>query len=193
MCRELGLDFENLPVNFADGSAKTPEFLAINPNGRIPAIDDDGFVLWESMAINLYLARKHPSDLTPRDLEEEAQAWQWSFWVMTEVEKAALAVLFQRMEFQDTPEGRYLSERVTKDPVTEAENLEALERPLTALDGHLADRDYLLGDRFTVADLNVAVVLSWAQMAQIDLTPHPHLAAWLQRCLTRPAFAPAGG
>ena len=57
MANELGLDYENVPVHFADGSAKTPEYLAVNSNGRIPAIDDNGFKLWESMAINLYLAR----------------------------------------------------------------------------------------------------------------------------------------
>src|SRR4029077_14762078 len=83
----LGLDYENVPVHFADGSAKTPEYLAVNPNGRIPAIDDNGFKLWESMAINLYLAKKHGSGLLPKTMEDEAQAIQWSFWVMTEVEK----------------------------------------------------------------------------------------------------------
>jgi glutathione S-transferase len=68
----------------------------VNPNGRIPAIDDNGFKLWESMAINLYLARKHGSGLLPKTMEDEAQAIQWSFWVMTEVEKPALAVLLHR-------------------------------------------------------------------------------------------------
>ena len=64
MANELGLDYENVPIHFADGSAKTPEYLAVNPNGRIPAIDDNGFKLWESMAINLYLAKKHGSGLS---------------------------------------------------------------------------------------------------------------------------------
>ena len=66
MANELGLDYENVPIHFADGSAKTPEYLAVNPNGRIPAIDDNGFKLWESMAINLYLAKKHGSGLLPK-------------------------------------------------------------------------------------------------------------------------------
>src|SRR3974377_626447 len=74
MATELGLCYENLPIHFADGSAKTPEYLAVNPNGRIPAIDDNGFKLWESMAINLYLAKKHGSDLSPKTMEDEAQA-----------------------------------------------------------------------------------------------------------------------
>jgi glutathione S-transferase len=96
MANELGLDYENVPIHFADGSAKTPEYLAVNPNGRIPAIDDNGFKLWESMAINLYLAKKHGSGLLPKTMEDEAQAIQCSFWVMTEVDKPALAVLLHR-------------------------------------------------------------------------------------------------
>ena len=96
MANELGLDYENVPIHFADGSAKTSEYLAVNPNGRIPAIDDNGFKLWESMAINLYLAKKHGSFLLPKTMEGEAQAIQWSFWAMTEVEKPALAVLLHR-------------------------------------------------------------------------------------------------
>ena len=74
MANELGLDYEHVPVHFGDGSCKTPEYLAINPNARIPAIDDDGFKLWESMAINLYLAKKHDQGLWPKSLEGEAQA-----------------------------------------------------------------------------------------------------------------------
>ena len=95
------LEYENVPIHFADGSAKTPEYLAVNPNGRIPAIDDNGFKLWESMAINLYLAKKHGSDLLPKTMEDEAQAIQWSFWAMTEVEKPALAVLLHRFFLPD--------------------------------------------------------------------------------------------
>src|SRR5271166_83373 len=71
MANELGLDYENVPINFADGSAKTPEYLAVNPNGRIPAIDDNGFKLWESMAINLDLAKKHGSVSLPKTMDRE--------------------------------------------------------------------------------------------------------------------------
>src|SRR6187401_142709 len=113
MCRELGLDFENVPVHFADGSSKTPEYLAINPNGRIPAIQDGDFTLYESMAINLYLARRHPGPLMPTTLEDEALAWQWSFWVMTEVEKPLVTVLLQRLQLPaGSPEEKYFRQRV---------------------------------------------------------------------------------
>src|SRR5579884_3802564 len=97
MAKELGLDYENVPVNFADGATRTPDYLKINPNGHIPAIEDDGVVLWESMAINLYLAKKYgEGSLYPVRLDDEARAWQWSFWGMTEVERPVLTAMFHR-------------------------------------------------------------------------------------------------
>jgi glutathione S-transferase len=199
MARELGLDAEHVPIGFADGSNRTPEYLALNPNGRLPTLVDDGFVLWESMAINLYLARKHGpggpgADLAPRDLEEDALATQWSFWVMTEIEKPLLRLTLARFEApDDSPEARYLRERAPRGPEVEAEAEKELERPLRVLDGVLADRDYLVGGRFTVADLDVASVMAWVRPAKLDLSRWPHVAAWLGRCLGRPAFRPARG
>jgi len=180
MAEELGEPFEHVPTRFADES-KAPEYLRINPNGRIPAIDDDGFRLFESMAINLYLAKKHGGALAPRDLREDAIATQWSLWVMTEVEKTLLQALFHRTgllgnEKSDTKAAAYLAE---------------LDRPFKVLDSALADKQYLLGDRFSVADLNVASVLLWARMARADLSAYPHLAAWLERATGRPALARA--
>ena len=190
MCRELGVPFDHVNIHFADGSAKTPEYLAINPNGRIPAIDDDGFTLFESMAINLYLARKHPGRLTPATLEDEARAWQWSFWVMTEMEKPLLMTLLQRMQFTaGSPEEKYFRERVPKDAKIEANALAELKKPLGVLEGVLAKTQWLGGDRFTVADLNVASVLAWGRLAGVDLSGWPRVDDWLTRCLSRPAFA----
>jgi glutathione S-transferase len=189
MCRELGIPHEHVEVHFADGSNHTPEFLAINPNGKIPAIDDDGFRLWESMAINIYLAKKHGSPLLPRDLQQEMLVLQWSFWVMTEVEKPVLAVMLQRVELPEgSPAAKYLRERNPKDPVEEQKALEALEKPLSVLEKHLEGRDYLLGADFTVADLNVASVLSWALAAKLDLSGRPNVLQWLKRCVSRPAM-----
>jgi glutathione S-transferase len=100
MAGELALSYELVRVEFADGGTRRPEYLVINPNGHIPAIDDDGFKLWESIAINLYLAKKYAGGaggLYPQRLEDEARAWQWSFWGMTEVERPALTVLLNRI------------------------------------------------------------------------------------------------
>jgi glutathione S-transferase len=188
LCRELGLSVDNVPVSFADPATKTPEFLAVNPSAKIPAIDDDGFHLAESMAINIYLAKKHGSTLMPKDLQGEARVLQWSFWVMSEIEKPLLQAMFQRMkEPVDAVVAKYFRDRNPLNPEVERAALEALEKPLAYLNNHLADREYLLGKDFTLADLNVASVLAWLLAARVDLTAVPKLQSWLGRCLARPA------
>jgi glutathione S-transferase len=189
MCRELDVPFEHVEVHFADGGAQQPEFLAVNPNGKIPAIDDDGFKLWESMAINIYLAKKYRSGLMPNDLQQEMLVLQWSFWAMAEVEKPLLTAMLQRIELppENTPAGQYLRSRNPKNPEAEQQALAALEKPLSVLDQHLSARDYLVGNDFSVADLNVASVMGWALMGNIDLSARPNVHKWLQRCAARPA------
>lgn len=191
LCRELGLDYEHVPVHYVDGGTGAPEFLAINPHGKIPAIDDDGFRLSQSMAINIYLAKKHGSDLMPRDLKEEAQVLQWSFWVVAEVEGSLVQALMQRMELPpDNPIAKYFAERAPKNSKVEQAALDALVRPFETLDAHLGGREYLLGPTFTLADLNVASVMSWVIPAKVDLAPYPNVKRWLERCLARPAAKP---
>ena len=82
MLKELALPFVHVSTHFMDGSTHRPEFLAVNPNGRVPVIDDDGFIVFESMAINLYQAKKHGGPLAPATLREDAHATQWSFWCL---------------------------------------------------------------------------------------------------------------
>ena len=178
MAEELGLDYEHIKVDFATGETRTPAHLALNPNAHIPVIDEDGFVLWESMAINLYLAKKHSlGRLYPSRLEDEAQAWQWSFWGMTEVERPVLTALFNRVIL---PEDK-------RDAVAADAAERTLSPPLKVLDGALGRSANLLGDNFTVADLNVASILSWARPANIDISPFPKVAEWLKNCAERPA------
>jgi glutathione S-transferase len=188
MCRELGVPCEHVEIHFGDGSAKTDDYLAINPNGKIPAIDDDGFRLWESMAINIYLAKKYDSPLMPKHPKGEALVLQWSFWVMAEVEKPLLSILLQRLQVPaDSPTGGNTRERSPKNQEAESMSVAALERPLAVLNEHLGGRDYLLGESFTVADLNVASVLAWAIVSKLDLSAVPNVQTWLGRCMARPA------
>jgi glutathione S-transferase len=178
MAKELGLDYENIPIGTDGVATRTPEFLAINPNGHIPAIDDDGVVLWESMAINLYLAKKYADgSLYPSRVEDEARTWQWSFWGMTEVERPVLTALFHRAILPENQRDAALADRSEQE----------LGRPLMVLDGAVANQPYLLGEHFTVADLNVASILSWARPARIDLSHVPKMADWFRRCAERPA------
>jgi glutathione S-transferase len=178
MAKELGLDYENVAVDFAGGETRKPAYLAINPNGHVPTIDDNGFILWESMAINLYLAKKYGlGTLYPTTLEGEARTWQWSLWGMTEIERNVLTAMFNRAIHPEE-----------KRDATAADTAEQeLQHPLRVLDGALTKTAYLLGDEFTVADLNVASILSWARPARIDFTPFPKAADWLSRCALRPA------
>ena len=178
MAKELGLDYEHVKVDFAIGETRHPEHLALNPNGHIPVIDDDGFILWESMAINLYLAKKYGAGgLYPGRLEDEARAWQWSFWGMTEVERPLLTAMMNRAIF---PENQ-------RDAAAADEAEKTLAQPLGVLDGVLGRTPCLLGEHFTVADLNVASILAWARPAQIDMSPFPRVAEWLKNCAERPA------
>ena len=178
MAKELGLDYEHLKVDFATGETRAPAHLALNPNRHIPVIDDDGFVLWESMAINLYLAKKYSAArLYPTRLEDEARAWQWSFWGMTEVERPVLTVLFNRAILPEDKRDAAAADAAEKQ----------LAQPLGVLDGALSRTVNLLGADFTVADLNVASILSWARAAQVNMSPFPKTAEWLKNCAERPA------
>jgi glutathione S-transferase len=178
MAKELGLDYEHVKVDFATGETRTPEHLALNPNGHVPVIDDDGFILWESMAINLYLAKKFGAGgLYPSRLQDEARAWQWSFWGMTELERPVLTALFNRAILPESQRDAAVAEAAEK----------ALAQPFVVLQGMLSGSPYLLGDQFTVADLNVASILAWARPAQIDFSAVPKVAEWLRVCAERPA------
>jgi len=176
IANELGLDYEHIPIEIGAAGARKPDYLAINPNGRLPAIDDGGFTLWESLAITLYLAKKHATgSLYPATLEGEAKAWQWSLWSVQEVDRGVNIWSLHAVRLP--PEDR--------DAARLAEALKVLAPPFKVLDGALADRCYLLGDAFTVADLNVAAVISRA--VDMDLSATPRIADWLRRCLERPA------
>jgi glutathione S-transferase len=183
MLEELGLPYELVRTDFATGATRTPEYLRVNPNGHIPALQDGDLTLWESMAINLYLARRYDGGLWPKTVADEGRAFQWSLWAMTELEEPVLTTLLHRRLF---PEAQ-------RDARKADEAAARFRQPLGVLDGALAGRGYLLGEDFTVADLNVASVLAWAPLAGLDLGSAPAAQAWLGRCVGRPAFARVRG
>jgi glutathione S-transferase len=173
---ELGIDYEHIPLEIGTAGARTAEFLAVNPNGRLPAIDDNGFVLWESLAITLYLAKKHSlGRLYPATPQAEAKTWMWTLWALNEVDRGVN--IWSLHAIRLPPEDR--------DPAKLAEALKVIERPFKVLDEALREQPYLVGNEFTVADLNVAAVISRA--IEMDLSATPRLGDWLKRCLERPA------
>jgi glutathione S-transferase len=173
---ELGVPYEHLPMPTPE--AKSAAHLKLNPNGHVPVLEDDGAVVWESMAINLYLAEKYgKNSLWPSDPAARADIYKWSFFAMTEVEPQLVTLLVNRV--MAPPEQR--NEKAALAAV------EALKAPLNALEETLKGKEYLLGKNFTIADLNVAAVMSWIPMMKLDISSTPNVQAWLQRCLGREA------
>jgi glutathione S-transferase len=172
---ELGIEYEHIPVEIGDAGARTPEFLAINPNGRLPVIVDGDFVLFESLAITMYLAKKHGTGtLYPATIEGEALTMQWSLWAVTEVDRGVNIWSLHTIRLP----------KEEQDAAKRAEALGVLKAPFKVLDAAVSKHPYILGDAFTVADLNVAAVISRA--VDMDLSATPNLRAWLFRCLERP-------
>lgn len=175
MLDELGLDYQSIAVDTRAGDHRRPEFLALNPNGRVPTMVDGDIVVWESMAINLHLARKYDRGLAPRGSREETKALQWSFWAVTEIEEALL--VYGRNTL-------FLPEQARDAAAAEASAAQ-LTKALAVLEAEFAERDYLLGDRFSVADLNLASVLFWASLVEFDISGFSRVGHWLDACLAR--------
>jgi glutathione S-transferase len=186
---ELGVPFKHVPVIQANRVAnpdaadaplhtRSPAFLAVNPNGHIPSIDDDGLVLHESLAINLYLAKKHGGPLAPATIAEDGEMTMWSLWAATEAEPHALNVLFHTV-YKPPAE---------RDPKIAAVAIEALKPLFAVLDRHLAATGFIVGNRFTVADINVAEVIRYAMPAKELFEVSPHVAKWIAACHARPAY-----
>ncbi|MBV8137308.1 MAG: glutathione S-transferase family protein [Deltaproteobacteria bacterium] len=198
MLEELAIAYENVAVNFADGGTQAPEYLAINPNGRIPALEDNGLVLFESLAINIHLARKYGAakGLWSETFDDQSRTVQWSIWAMTEGEPPIVRTLMHRMFL---PEGQR----------TEAEAVageQAFRKAVGVLDGALRDRPYILGNTFSVADLNIFGVLGsnhralrtpfldgldpreLQRVSPLELDSPPNVARWARQCGERPAL-----
>src|SRR5271165_2627739 len=175
MAEELSIPYRQVPIEIGEAGARAPEFASLNPNGRLPFIDDGGFGLSESLAITLYLAKKHSTGrLYPGTLEGEAKAWQWSFWAIAEVDRG---VNIWSLHAVRLPPGE-------RNAALRDEALQVIAAPFQVLDAAVMAQRYLLGEDFTVADLNVASVISRA--VDMDLSAWPHLNTWLMRCLDRP-------
>ena len=177
---EIGLDYDHVPTSFRCDNQK-PEFLAVNPNGRIPALVDGELQLFESMAINLYLTKNYGARLLPEGEAGEAKVLQWSVWGISEIEPLQMQIVVQQFF---TPEDKRDAEVVSRAT-------QALARPLGVLNTALGEGHYLLGEEFTIADLNVAGVMDLLMMLQFDFSQWEHVARWLKACQERPSYSSA--
>jgi len=178
MLEEMGEPYQLIEKSIRTDELQSAEYLRLNPNARIPTLVDGDLVLWESMAINLYLAQKYEGPMHSVGPTVLGLAAQWSFWAMLELEGLLLELLNHRAVLPE----------FARDPSYAERDELLLRRPLGVLNNSLRGRDHLAGGNFTVADLNVASILAWGKMARLDLSAHPDVARWLDSCLTRPAY-----
>jgi glutathione S-transferase len=189
LAHEIGLQFRHVPViqayRLSDPHApgaplntRSPAFLKINPNGHVPSLDDDGLVLHESLAINLYLAKRYGGALGPADIAEDGQMGMWALWASTEVEPHSIQILCHRVNYPPAD----------RDPAVAQAAIDTLRAPISVLDREVAATGFLVGGRFTVADVNVAEVIRYALAAPELFEATPALRRWLEACHARPGF-----
>ena len=178
MAHELAIPHELIQVKPGPEGSRKPEYLRLNPNGQVPFIDDDGLVLWESFAINLYLAKKHGAPFGPANPAEDGQMTMWTLWAVNEIEPAAGTILMNTIELSPAE----------RKPAAVATALDKLAGPLQILEDKLAkDGGYLVGRRFTVADLNLVCCLFYLRQAPQALAARPRIRAWYDQAMARPA------
>ncbi len=177
MLDEVGQPYELVEKSAHPDDTRTAEYLRLNPNARIPTLVDGDLVVLESLAINLYLAQKYEGPMHAGSPEVQALATQWSIWAVLELETLALDLLHHR---------ELLAEPGRDASYAERDEL-LLQKPLGVLNGTLVGRKHLLGNDFTVADLNLAAILRWAKVAGLDFSTVPEVDRWLDACLARPA------
>ncbi len=178
--QELGLDFQRTEAGGLFGVVRTPEYIRLNPNSLVPLIEDDDYVLWESNSIVRYLCAKHsPGKMYPTDLRERFDAERWMDWQQTTFNRASRDGFWQLIR---TPPGE-------RDRTLIAESNAAVESLLAILDAHLATREFMLGSRFTMADIPLGCEAHrWFGLPQVRQS-RPHVERWFANLRARPTSA----
>lgn len=178
--KELGLDFDYVPVDLTKGEHRTPDFLKINPAGKVPVLVDGDLVLPESAAIILYLAEKHPEKgLIPGDLQVRAEMYRWIMFAVTELEQPLWRIA----------KHSFLLPEQRRSPADIALAREDFIAMAAVLDRHMEGRGFLVGDRMTAADCVTAWLMDWANENEL-MGGFPHLRAYMERLYSRPTAAP---
>ncbi len=179
-CEELGLEYQRVDAGLQHGVVDTPEYRARNPNGRVPTIDDDGFVLWESNTIVRYLAAKHAAgSLMPAGLRERADAERWMDWGSMHLGLAMTPLFWQLVR---TPADRRNAELI-------ASSTADAEAQIRVLDAHLADRPFVCGDSLTVGDIPAASFVHRWFALPIARPRLPGIERYYADLMKRPAYA----
>ena len=174
---ELGASFESVHVDLVTGGSRTPAYLAMNPNGRVPVLVDDDLVLWESMAIMRYLSAKNGGALVPTSLRGQAEVDRWLAWQLAHLGPAMSKVAFERIV-------KKLTGRGAPDEAAVAAGSADFATLSALLDAALEAREYLAGT-LSLADFALASHYSLASTCGLDIAPYPQVNAWLARVLGR--------
>ena len=175
---EIGVAYENLDLKDVSDTEKENILGKVNPNLKVPALDDNGFMVFESMAINLHLAKNYSQTLWPTDSNQQSAAIQWSIWAMTEIEPPFVDCFYREL---------YLPEE-KRDPQAEETAIETINRPIGVLENILSKNDYVLGNAFTIADLNLVSIFTLNDIVKITMENFTRTEGWIKKCKTRPAY-----
>ena len=180
LLNELGLEHELHPVDLMQDEHHQQDFLSLNPAARVPVLVDGNLVLTESAAIQLYLAEKYPqAGFIPETLEDRAQMYRWMFFLVTEVEQPLWRIARHTFVYPD-------EKRIPQD--VELARQECLEM-IEVLERHMSEREFMVGDRLSVADFNAAYTLDWANTDEM-LASAPRLRDYLKAMYARPTAPP---
>lgn len=184
VANHLGLDYEFCLCDLTKGDQKQAWFTAINPNQRMPALEDGDFTLWESNAIIQYLASKRPGALSPTDAQGAADVARWLYWESTTWDAACAVLAFERLV-------KPFFTGAEPDPREVERGLREFAFAAGVLEGHLAGCDYICGDKLSLADFAIAAALTIADRAQLPLVEYPEIRRWGARMAELPAWRAA--
>jgi glutathione S-transferase len=176
MLEEIGVTYDYKRVDTRNGGTRTPEYLRMYGGGKVPVLRDGDLTLGESMAINFYLAEKYKPELMPSDLAQRAQVYQWSFWATTNLQPELLTVMFEGMKPAEQ-----------RQPALADAAKDRAAPQLAFVEQALAGREFLVGNRFSVADVNAGSVANLARATRL-LAGYPNASAWMERLAARPAY-----
>lgn len=175
---EVKAPYQAIDVNFRTKEHKSDTFLKINPNGKIPAMVDDDVTLFESVAINFYLAEKYKKELLGTTLQEKGYVYQWSIWALAEVQPPLIEAFIQKVFVpEDRRDHGIIEKALNKVPAL-----------LKVLEDRLSESKYLAGNEFTLADLNTASVVTLLHHIQYDISAYKNTVNWLAVLSERDAF-----
>lgn len=177
----IGLTLEEVYVDLSKQQSRTPEFLKLNPNGKVPVLVDGDFVLWESNAILQYIAGKKPNGLWPDDARSRADITRWQCWQLAQWNEGTHTLVRENLL-------KPMAMNMQPDPEAVKRGEDAFNRDAAVLDAQLARHPYLVNDALTLADISIAAHLMHAGPAKMPLAQHKNVQAWFARIEALPAW-----